>query len=338
MSVVFGVFVSAVLTTGLSAPGDALAEESPIEITGFADFYHLFEGARNSSGFGQIEFDFEKGLQKGISVSAAIAFNPEDYLFESGAFEIDLCIIGEEGGSFYQKDGIDAMGVVVGQFDVPFGIDYLVYPSIDRWMVRGPLAVGEIHDSWNDYGLKAYLETKFVKGVLFTTNSGDFEYEYIDYTDADDSLRTMQSQRSIGGRIGIVPNDMIEVGASFAGFFSVANEVAMTMLGADLQFNYEDLHIKGEYISKESGVDTGLFSLTQDGFYVQGLYDFGKVFAFGRYGMYSSGEENTEDLKRVCIGGGWKIVEGCQARLEYQTWLDNDDASDALYLQTVVGF
>jgi len=339
--VVLGVFVFAVLIIGfLLAGGGALAEESALEINGFADFYHLFENNHNSSDFGQIELDFEKGLQKGVSISAAIYFNHEDCWFESGAFEIDFCIIGEEGGSFYQKDGIGAVGIVAGQFDVPFGIDYLVYPSINRLMVTGPMVASELHDSWNDYGLKAYIETEFLKGVFFTTNSEGFSYEdTILITTAGDTISySMQSQRSIGGRIGIIPDEMIEVGGSFACFFSVANEVAMTMFGADLQLSYKDLRLKGEYISKESGVDTDVFSLTQDGYYVQGLYDFGKVFAFGRYGLYSGGEENTDDLKRISLGGGWKIIDGCQARIEYQTWLDNDNASDALYLQTVVGF
>ncbi|MBW2647793.1 MAG: hypothetical protein JRE23_16805 [Deltaproteobacteria bacterium] len=340
ISVILNLSVFAVVTTVLSASVDLSAKESSLEVTGFADFYHLFEGNHNSSNFGQIEFDFEMGLQKSVSAAAAIVFDPDDGLFKSGAFEIDFCLIGEEDSSFYQKEGIGAMGFVLGQFDVPFGIDYLVYPSIDRWMVTRPIVVGEIHDCWNDYGLKVYLETEFVNGMLYTTNCQKFAYEDTALVVAvgDTISYCMQSKRSIGGRIGITPYEMIEIGGSFAGFLNAANETAMTVFGVDLQFNYKGLRIKGEYISKENCVELEQCRFTQDGYYIQGLYDFGKVFAFGRYGLYSSGEDNADDLKRVCLGGGCKIVECCRACLEYQTWLDNHEASDALYLQTVIGF
>ncbi len=57
---------------------------------------------------------------------------------------------------------------------------------------------------------------------------------------------------STGGRIGIKPIELFEVGAFYASFFNEKNKHDMYLIGADLQLNYGKFSAKGEVYRSEN--------------------------------------------------------------------------------------
>jgi hypothetical protein len=307
---------------------------SGVEITGFADFGYAArqgEDQPDDYGFGQMEVDLTTGIGNCIGIEAAIAYNTETETFGSREFVVDFSLFGSKGNHFYEASGIDHAGIAAGKFDVPFGIDWQVYPSIDRKLVSAPLIVESTHNAWNDYGVQAYLESSQFNMVVFGTNG--FGYQWVDEFSVPTEISV---KMAVGGRVGFAPHEWVEIGGSYASFFNEDDENDMDMIGADLQFNYEDLSIKGEYIMNRTGL-TYDESWENSGFYAQGLYDFGRVFLVGRYGMLFAFEEGADDWTRISAGAGWVILQNAELRLEYQNnsaeWVD-----DVTFLQLVVGF
>ena len=290
----------------------------PLEITGFGDF--LYVGSEEQFETGQVEVDLETTLDERIGLSAAIAFGGES--FELGAFTIDFHLFGSEGDHFRPATTIAHSGLIIGQFDVPFGLDWLVYPSIDRKLVSGPVVIENSHDFWNDYGVQGYLETEYVNAVAYAVNG--FGYE--------GGEEEIEMKIAGGGRVGIKPHALLEIGGSYAGFFDEQNELDMSLVGADVQFSYGGFSARGEYMLHRLG-QTGENEIEQTGFYGQGIYDFGRYFLVSRYGQYRP--DGEEKLTRLSVGGGWVVQEGCEVRVEQQI---NSEEENVTLLQLVVGF
>ncbi len=101
-------------------------ELQSIEITGFGDFCTLRQQgdpAQLDFMIGQVEVDLETAMEENIVVGIAIAYDPEDAVFELGAFTIDSHLFGSNGSHFRTIDGFDHSGIIPDQFDVPFGIE-----------------------------------------------------------------------------------------------------------------------------------------------------------------------------------------------------------------------
>jgi hypothetical protein len=293
----------------------------PMEITGFGDFNRVFQQGTKSGEnmLGQVEFDIETSYDEKIGIVAAIAFNGES--FELGEFDVDFHLFSSEpGAGYFLSEGIDNAGILAGQFDVPFGLDYMVFPSIDRKMVTGPLAIENMHDYWNDYGVQFYADNQWFNAVVFGLNGFGYEEQ--------------EMRMALGGRFGLVPHESIEIGGSFANFIDEDYKRDMTMGGVDLQLFLGPVYIKGEYIRKTMALASDADN-TDSGFYLQGLYDFGRTFIFGRYGGFNTWEHGASDMHRFGGGGGVVIADGCEIRCEYQY---NNDLHDVLYTQLVVGF
>ncbi|NQU06180.1 MAG: hypothetical protein HQ568_08820, partial [Calditrichaeota bacterium] len=122
--------------TELTLPG--------VDISGFCNL--LYDDDTNGTGFGQLEIDLEAEVAENIVIASAICYDAESEAFGSGALVIDFHLFGSEGSHFRPAQNVDHSGIIVGQFDVPFGIDLNYYPSIDRKLVSGPLVVGNTHD------------------------------------------------------------------------------------------------------------------------------------------------------------------------------------------------
>ena len=290
----------------------------PLEITGFGDF--LYVGSEEQFETGQVEVDLETTLDDRIGLSAAIAFGGES--FELGAFTIDFHLFGSEGDHFRPATAVAHSGVIIGQFDVPFGLDWLVYPSIDRKLVSGPVVIENSHDFWNDYGVQGYLETEYVNAVAYAVNG--FGYE--------GGEEEIEMKIAGGGRVGIKPHALLEIGGSYAGFFDEGNELDMSLVGVDGQFSIGNFSAKGEYVIHHLG-QAGENEIEQTGFYGQGMYEFGRYFLVSRYGQYRP--EGEEKLTRLSVGGGWVVQEGCEVRMEQQI---NSEEENVTLLQLVIGF
>ena len=120
-------------------------EIPPLELSGFADILwqiHDPEFGTETFALGQAEIDLATSLEDRIDVEMAVAYDPDAGSFGLGALVMDFRLFGDPESHFFSFDGVDHAGLVIGQMDVPFGIDWMVYPSIDRKLITGPLVVG----------------------------------------------------------------------------------------------------------------------------------------------------------------------------------------------------
>ena len=292
----------------------------PLNITGFGDFSRTTLQSDKNYGIGQVEIDFEKNIANNISFIAAIAYSNDTETFGLGEFNVDFHLFGSNGEHFRHVSGIDHSGIKVGQFDVPFGLDWQVYPSIDRKTVTGPLAVENTHMEWNDYGVQAFMDNRWFSAAVYGLNG--FGYDDV------------EMKFALGGRMVITPNEFIEIGGSYADFFNGKNKTDMSLAGVDLQVNYQALSLKGEYIAHMMDI-TGDNAINNSGFYCQGMYDFGRLFYVSRYGNFTPDVQGEDSITRFTNCIGFVIMEDCEIRYEYQINSENRNAS---FMQVAVGF
>ncbi|MBT3603839.1 MAG: hypothetical protein HOE48_19410 [Candidatus Latescibacteria bacterium] len=301
---------------------------APIGISGFGDFFIQAnrQDVAQTYNVGQMEVDLETHIAEKVVIGAAVAYDGEN--FGLGAFTVDLHLLGSKGDHFHSNSGIMHSGIIVGQFDVPFGIDWHVYPSIDRKLVSAPLVIENTHNGWNDFGVQAYLEAGKMNVVAYATNG--FCSEGLGCpVDVDKKMA------AVGSRVGIKPHSTLEIGGSWAGFLYPDDDRDRVMAGGDVQFAYQNVFFKGEYVVHQVSLASKQ-TLTRRGFYGQGLYDFGKTYVVARYGNFSPGDAQVEDLTRLSVGGGWVILDGCELRFEYQR--NSQDGGRLAFTQLVVGF
>ena len=326
----------------------------PLEISGFGDIYASYaDRGESSSDFaiGQLEIDLETNFEKKIIIGAAVAYDAEAEAFGLGAFTVDIHLFDTEGGHFRPVAGIDHSGILVGQFDIPFGIDWEEYASIDRRLVSAPLAVELTHHAWNDYGVQGYLDSKWFNAAVFGVNGFGYQagyhtngqflgYEGFGYDIWGDSVevRDFNVKSSGGGRFGLKPFPQLEIGSSWAGFINDQNKNDMSLWGTDLRFSFRNFSLRAEYIVHQLG-QAGDNPATNSGYYGTGGYDFGRFYLAARYSGFESDIPGIDNRRQISSGGGWVVRQGCELRVEYQANSeDGKNAGDISFLQLVVGF
>ena len=311
--------------------GGVLSASAQVEWSGFFDILYSDSQEKGDGTFdyGQFEVDLSVPLSECISAEGALAYG--EGVVGLGAGFVDFHLFGTEEGHRVRGGGLTHSGLIVGQFDVPFGIDYQVIPSIERKLVTPPLVNQMTIDSWNDWGLQAYGASNRANFVLFGVNGS-------------------AGGQAIGGRIGVTPAEEIKVGGSYALDMNGDREAASTVLGVDVQASWKSLSVKGEYVMAEDE-KTADESKKHSGFYAQGMYDFEKalgypMFAVVRYGMWSPDYEKdiqgdpVQDLNRLTLGLGVRIAEGVEVGCELQRNGEEDVEADndLMTLQVVVGY
>lgn len=320
--------------------GASAADAPLIAISGFGDILYTNDrGAadKNSFAMGQAEVDLVASIKEVVYASVAVAYDADARHFGLGAFTLDYHLLGADGEHFRRGGGIRHSGVMAGQFDVPFGIDWQVLPSIDRRLVSTPLVIDNTHDSWNDIGIQGYLEADWITAVIFATNGWDYDATDLVSPAADDSAAVagVFGKDAFGARVGLWPHRAVAIGGSFAYVAGQREGTAMSLLGADLQSSVGHFVIKGEFLAHTIDLGSG-DALTNTGFYVQGLYDFAQFFLVARYGSFTPDAAGVKDLTRFSAGAGWRILAGSELRIEYQ--INGDDVPERLFLQLVAGF
>jgi len=253
-----------------------------IEYAGFADILYnsdLEAGGNAGFGYGQFELDLSGTVVSNVSFEGAISYNAEDGVFEAGAGFLDI-------------QWLD-MGLIVGQFDVPFGIDYLYIPSPDRLLVSGTLMNQRSIDGWNDVGMNLYGELVFVNFNLFAVNGAS-------------------KGIAVGGRLGVPTGNLTELGVSYA-MQTKENEAGAvpSIMGLDFQSTIGLLNARFEYqlarAVMEGNFDTHYEDIEHSGYYAQ--FDLNlddmlniPIFVVGRYGDWEQAE-NTEN--RITAGLGY---------------------------------
>lgn len=309
------------IKSSISISPESKKETPPIMISGFGDILRKDK----TFAIGQAEIALETNIAQVVFVTA-MAYGDE--IFGLGTFEISLPILGRGNNHFRTAQHIVTAKLSVGQSDIPFGLDYQIYSSIARKLITTPLVVERTHNSWNDIGIRGYLETVYFKMDLFSSNG--FSYTK---TNFQKNTITLQPKVALGGRLGFIPLSGIELGGSVASVWDENNCLGMVLLGVDTQFQYKRLTAKGEYIWHQISCLPS-DKVSNKGFYTQAFLTFDPVFFITRYDHFI--EDNSTNESRLSTGIGYVIVEGCEFRVEHQFRLDQ--VSDISFIQMVVGF
>ncbi len=302
------------------------------QLSGFADILlvvPLENGSTPAIQYGQFELDVSANIRPGINFEGAIALNPETGTFEAGAGFVELVLSGEDGFHSARGNYFQHIGLSIGQFDVPFGIDWQHIASPDRRLVSAPLLNEKSINGWNDIGVNLHADMGQANITAFMVNG------------ATDGF-------AIGGRAAYAPFEILEVGASC---FSQteANELGSQpqSLGLDIQtvtgplatrmeLHYTEDLLEGDFSSIDS-------SAAQHGFYLQTDLNLSDILdiplaLIGRYDDWST-VNNTEEANRVTLGAAYTITEGFEIRAEYlEDIVNGNQDSQQFVIQTVVNF
>lgn len=283
-----------------------------VQIGGFADIYNERSAQSRLAGqyrVGQVEVGLSADLSSRVGIEAAVARDGSAPAL--AVLVADFRLV--DSGDVQSALGVESLNVLVGRFDVPFGIDWHVYPSIDRLLVSGPLVVDGTHGGWNDLGVQAYAEAGRFDLVGYAVRGADID----------------AAEWAAGTRVGVRSGDAA-LGLSLAGLHDGSGLPNRHLLGADIQWSFNSLRAKAEYVRRwpaarsQDGV--------QHGAYAQGTWENQRYFAVVRLGALETADG---DEQRLSVGGGWRMRENCQLRMEFQA---NSAAREVLFTQLVVGF
>ena len=247
-----------------------------------------------------------------------------------------------DGHSSTDPLGITKTGMIIGQFDVPFGLDWRNYNSVDRRLVSVPLVINEIHRGWNDLGVQFYAEATWANWSVFAVNGfGTSPALRLDQTEpvaprliaadeaaADDIIPT----EAYGARFGLYMNEQFEFGTSFAAGYGADHDQQNRMFGFDVTGTFDELELKGEFISRRRDFSTGRWD--DLGYYVQGTYAWGRQFGVLRGDAYRPDGGPADFCGSA--GAGYLVHANAQLRVEYR--LAQGSSNDTIYLQTAIAF
>jgi hypothetical protein len=331
------------LTTLLAAlatvPAAAITVlETPFEITGFMDLQFTTDetapGERNFR-LGQAELDFSACMSGSSCACVAVAYDPVTQTFGLGAATVEFLIAGRGSDCRHHYEKWQRSGFVVGQFDIPFGIDWLVYPSVDRRTITAPDAIAATHGGWNELGVGCFIEADRYTARAWVANGLDFEHTYAIDADTDTTM-SLAAESSVGARLSFLPAAGLECGVSAATFSAVADDQSMTMVGVDVQAARGPWAVKAELISHRLDFG-GVRDFTNRGWYAQGTREFTGWYLFSRYDNLDAGQPDLAALESVSGGLGLGVAAQAELRLEYRAAL-NDLQPDLWLAQMVAGF
>jgi len=283
----------------------------PLEFTAFGDFFYRFESPGDDDfHVGAVELDASLRLTPYVNVSTAIVFDGAEDAFGLGAFVIDCGIAGDGDGYVLQSKYVSKSGVSFGRFDVPFGIAYLQYPSVENRLVTLPQAVELTHGGWSDIGAQGYAVGEHWTAVGYVVNGPEHPVS----ADA-----TAPSRTAAGARLSGKVDELIEVGGSGALDFAAEGPV-MAFVGGDLVTTLGPLDLRGEYLLKHVKAP-GVPELTH-GVYGQALLKADSAFLVARYDTVLEGKKTFD--RRIAGGAGVEIFPQGEVRAVYEHSLDSD--------------
>jgi hypothetical protein len=250
--------------------------------------------------FGALEVDLEGSLADWADFAAGLVLEKEDSAVEVEPAAVLLDLHLPEADGF-----LATAGVYLGNFDVPFGWDFLRYATPDRPTVSAPLTTSTgFEDGMTELGFAAYARTAFfdLDAYLLYLPTGEPEVE---------GEPAPPDRWAYGARLDVIPGlDWLHVGGSAV----LANEGA-----------------------EDEEVDSS-------GYYAEAVYRFDEVFApvylFARYGAWDPDTGTDDDeLTRIAGGLGYAPIEWLAFKLEYTAEGEPGDVkNDALTLDAVVAF
>jgi hypothetical protein len=316
-------------TAALAEP-PARAETPPAVLSGFMDL-QAEPGAdgqdRKIHRLGQAEIDVDAEIAPGVGLCLAAAWDPATEAFGVGTAAVNLQFGAGGVDAVCRERHLDGTGFVAGRFDVPFGIDWMLYPSIDRPLITMPLPVAATHGGWNADGVLVYGTTGAVNGLLHATTG----FDHSRVLDAGGEA-IWTGRHAVGGRAGAVPWRGFALGLSAATIEALENGNSQLLLGLDLSWTTGPLAVRGEFLrhrtdAEEDHVDHGWYLATQ--------WDLGPAYGIVRWDEWHP-EGRARD-RRLSVGAGVPVRGVVILRGEYEWWPDAG-RDDRLVLQIAAGF
>jgi len=337
-----GVALVALSADAVVAEGELTSRPS-IQVSGFFDVLSSYQGAQMKNGefgFGQAEIDLATALSPNISMTLAVAYNNAAKDFGLGAAFMDWRVWKKPESAAAGGLAVDNVGVIVGRFDVPFGIDYRVYPSPVRQLVNCPTSIELTHCRWNDAGVQLYGNSPVGNVALFAVNgfassATHWELQLNLATGEEEMVEVSEDttpKMATGGRLGLTIVPGAEIGGSYAVGVNHDNHVETELYGLDMQYTRGPARIKGEALWH--AVNQSIAPALNHGYYLEGAYSFGKPFIVLRRDGYSP--EDQDSRGSWSPGIGYRLIDQAQFRAQYQ--MSDQRGVDAVWFQTVVSF
>lgn len=276
---------------------------------------------------GQAELDVDALIAPGVGLCLAAAWDPVTEAFGVGTAAVNLRFSPGDPAALCRGEIGDQTGLVAGRFDVPFGIDWLLYPSIDRPLVTMPLPVAATHGGWNADGLLGYGALGRWSVMVHATTG--FDHSRV-LDSGGEAIWT--GRHAVGGRLGLAPWSGVSLGASAAGIEAIEDEQSQFLAGWDFFVTRGSLTVRGELLRlRTRGPEEHL----DHGWYVAGQWDFGPWYGIARWDEWQP--ENQPRQRRLSLGAGMPVRGAVVLRAEYELWPDAG-AADRLVLQVAAGF
>ncbi|MDY6950361.1 MAG: hypothetical protein SWE60_02525 [Thermodesulfobacteriota bacterium] len=250
-----------------------------------------------------------------------------------------------------------------GKFYMPIGIFRDAYYASLRNLVSYPFSMRMINVApWSDVGVKLYGEQGFInddmkiKFELAVVNGLNEEYT----ENSSDKVRKARqnrdnnSNKTIGGRIGLVPFRGLEIGGSYnTGKYDDDAEYTLEFVGADLAFTYADLALRAEWV--KSTAETVAGDIETWGGYANLGYKFlkdqwGLNFVEGvvAYDYIDPGQDikdrffiyAEQKVEKISLGLRAELMDHFFIKAEYQFTEEEDPEidNDAVFAQVVAAF
>ncbi|HID38820.1 MAG TPA: hypothetical protein EYP36_04825 [Calditrichaeota bacterium] len=309
------------------------------EISGFFDIINTYRiSERETGGFkiNQFEIDISKAYKDNLSFGAAIAYNNICDNIELSMVYLHYNLINNEVKHPRRSEEDDHIGIVIGKFDVPIGLDYLSYASPDRPVVSQPLIIEQTIAGWNDVGLNLHLNNCYLRFNVSALNG-------------------FNNGMNLAGDLVFKVRPDFHFGLFHTSDFNKKAYRKSWISGLSLSVRHHIFELKSEYL-RANGIyggeqDTLKDGHVHDGYYVQLVTDLSKLQKNGRpffftlrYSFWQDENENSpvplpERIERYVLGLGYRINDYSSVRLEYLR--ENPQGtkySDRVTAQLVVGY
>ena len=294
-----------------------------LEVSGFVDVLGQGQQGENTTlGMGPFEIDFVSEFSSKVSFEGAVVVEGDEVGL--GQTLVDFKLLEE-----------DKLGIQVGLLDMPFGIDYQVFATPDRKLVTPPLVTELMMDGgWGDVGVNLHGAVSLLNYNLYVVN-GMGEDGGVPVNQLADN----NNAKTVGGRVGVSPVKDLELGFSYARgpYLDGTADEALSRIGGDIQFAYERLQIKGEFVIGEEEV-SGDPDREHEGCYLQLLGQATeKLYGVARYGYWKP--KGGDRVTKFTIGLGYDLIENVSLRGEYQINDETPSVDDNLFsMQVVISF
>ncbi len=307
------------------------------ELSGFFDGLSIFnssEGNTHKFMINQFEFDVSYAHESHFSVGTAVAFNNETENMELAMAFVHYSFDGGPGKHPRREETYDHSALLIGKFDMPFGLDYLSFASIDRPTITQPLVIEKTIAGWNDIGIDFHMF------------AGNFKFDVW-------AVNGFAEGIGLGGNIRYTLFPFLEVGYSHSSDIVELEKREDWLNGVDLVLTTEIFQLKSEYLWMngvyEGEQDTLTTSNMHKGLYFQLLTELEKwtslpMYLTLRYGYWDAEFDRDESgikdgQNRVTAALGYRLNENIVIRAEVvSNYIQNGDRENQGILQFAVGF